>query len=157
MKNKCCTIFSEQWELLFTLSNEEIGQILRIAIPITRGDFNHLEKQDGNHLDNHLDYQDVIKFFLDSTSTYSSNSTSTSLSSVSRAILSILVKSIRWREFDSNWGGKREGSGKKKEKIRTGIKCNYPGKDCKNENKDCANCKENEFSQTKSYNPYPPF
>ena len=149
MKNKCCTIFTEQWELLFTLSNEEIGQILRIAIPITRGDF--------NHLDNHLDNQDLIKFFLDSTSVSSSNSTSTSLSSVSRAILSILVKSIRWREFDSNWGGKREGSGKKKEKIRPGIKCNYPSKDCKNENKDCANCKENEFSQTKSYDPYPPF
>lgn len=153
MKNKCCTLFVEQLLLVLSLPEEEQWPVLKRAIYDSFNEFNHLEQSSYNQDENQDGGQDANQVFSTYTSTYTSISTSTS--PVSRAIYSTLLKGIKWREFDTNWGGRRKGSGRSKS-IK-GVKCGYPGGDCGNPNKDCVNCKENELSKTKNYDPYPQF
>ena len=101
MKNNvCCRIFKEQIDLINQLPEEERGVVLLSAINKA---FFHLENQvdnqDANQDDGHL-----LRYSV---------SISNSLSDISKAVLSVLEKSIRFTEFNANWGGKRYGSGRK--------------------------------------------
>ena len=101
MKNNvCCRIFKEQIDLINQLPEEERGAVLLSAINKA---FFHLENQvdnqDVNQDDGHL-----LRYSV---------SVSNSLSNISKAVLSVLEKSIRCTEFNANWGGKRYGSGRK--------------------------------------------
>lgn len=136
--NICCRVFKEQIELIKMLPEQERAIILYAAILDA---FNQFENQNENQNENA--YISV------------SVSVSDSVSAISKTVLNLLRKNIICKEFSSNYGGKRKGCGRPK--AIQGIKCNYPGSDCKNKDKDCANCKENEFSKSKSYDPYPPF
>ena len=140
MSNICCRIFKEQIELIKQLPEQDRALVLYAAVIDAFNQFdNQIENQNENA------YISV------------SVSVSNSVSAISKTVLNLLRKNIICKEFSMNYGGKRKGSGRKQKDINPNIHCNYPGHNCGNLNKDCANCKENEFAQTKSYDPYPPF
>jgi hypothetical protein len=137
-QNIACRIFKEQIDLIMQIPEQERAIVLYTAITNA---FNQFDNQNENQNENA--YISV------------SVSDSISVSAISRAVLNLLQKNIICKEFSPNYGGKRKGSGRPtKDKS---IKCGYPSGDCKNLNKDCSHCKENEFSNSKSYDPYPPF
>lgn len=93
MSNKCCRIFEEQVKLLLSLPNqEEAKTVLYQAIV---NSYNQFENQNENA------YVSV------------SVSDSESISLLSKSILELLSKNIVWKSFSNNYGGKRDGAGRR--------------------------------------------
>lgn len=97
MSNKCCRIFEEQVKLLLSLPNQqEAKTVLYQAIV---NSYNQFENQ--NEIQNENAYVSV------------SVSDSESISLLSKSILELLSKNIVWKSFSNNYGGKRDGAGRR--------------------------------------------
>lgn len=97
MQNIACRIFLEQIKMLQSLPNqEEAKTILYYAII---NSLNQFENQNDNQIENQFENAYV--------------SVSDSLSVLSKSIYDLLLKSIVWKEFSNNYGGKRENAGRK--------------------------------------------
>ena len=94
-KNIACRLFKEQIDLVQQLPEKERAEVLYKAI-LTG--FNQIENQNENQNEN----------------AYVSDSVSDSVSVLGKTVYSLLVKNIVWKEFSSNYGGKRAGAGAKK-------------------------------------------
>lgn len=122
MSNVACRIFEEQIKLLLSLPNqEEAKTILYQAIKESYSNFkNQIDFQNDNQNDDRNGNQCFL--FLNQVSELSIN------------IFKLLLKSICWKEFSENYGGKRERSGRKKSSLPTHTpendKVNPPKDDC---------------------------
>jgi hypothetical protein len=93
-KNIACRIFKEQIELLKSLPNqEEAKEVLYRAVMTS---YNQFENQNDNQFENQ------------------NENTYISLSLLSNNIFKLLSKNIVFKEYNNNYGGKRENSGRKK-------------------------------------------
>lgn len=101
MSNIACRIFKEQIDLLLSLPDQnEAKEVLYQALTQTCNHFdNQIENQNEIQDENQNDNQDYL--YLNHISVLSNN------------IFKILLKSIKWREFSDNFGGKRENAGRK--------------------------------------------
>jgi len=107
--NLACRVFAEQLKLINQLPENERATVLYLAI---NDSFNRCGYQDGYQLDKQNGYQDGYQ----NESAYISVSVYESLSEISKCVLELLRKNIVFKEFSLNHGGKREGSGSKKDK-----------------------------------------
>ena len=101
--NIACRIFKEQINLINQLPEKERPFVLYLAI---NSCFNQIEYQNDNQSDNQNE------------NAYVSVSVSESLylnqlSEISKCVLELLKKNIVCKEFSNNYGGKRDGSGRK--------------------------------------------
>ena len=113
MNSKCCRIFEEQIKLLLSLPNQEEAKTVLYQALVKS--YNQFENQNENQIENQNDYAYV------SVSVSDSISDSESLSELSKSILNLLSKNITWKNFSNNYGGKREGSGRKNREIEQPI------------------------------------
>lgn len=90
-KNIACRLFKEQIDLVQQLPEKERAEVLYKAI-LTG--FNQIENQNENQNENAY--------------------VSDSVSVLGKTVYSLLVKNIVWKEFSSNYGGRRAGAGAKK-------------------------------------------
>ena len=96
MKNVACRIFKEQLDLINQLPENERAIVLYQAICHC---FNQIDNQNENQIENQNEYAYV--------------SVSVSVSELSKCVLELLKKNIVCKEFSNNYGGKREGAGRK--------------------------------------------
>ena len=97
MSNKCCRIFEEQVKLLLSLPNQQEAKTVLYQAIINS--YNQFENQ--NEIQNENAYVSV------------SVSDSESISLLSKSILELLSKNIVWKSFSNNYGGKRDGAGRR--------------------------------------------
>ena len=98
MSNVACRIFAEQIKLLLSLPDqEEAKEVLYQALIKS---YNQFENQFEFQNDNQNDNQNYL--YLNHISVLSNN------------IFKILLKSIKWKEFSDNLGGKRDRAGRPK-------------------------------------------
>lgn len=97
MSNKCCRIFEEQVKLLLSLPNQQEAKTVLYQAIINS--YNQFENQ--NEIQNENAYVSV------------SVSDSESISVLSKSILELLSKNIVWKSFSNNYGGKRDGAGRR--------------------------------------------
>lgn len=111
--NVCCRIYREQLNLINQLPKKERAIVLLDVVNNAFNQFdnqnvNQIEKKKDNQIDNQFDNAYI------SVSVSVSNSVYNSVSSISKAVIEILRKSIVCKGFSSNYGGSRAGAGKKK-------------------------------------------
>lgn len=127
--NVCCRIYKEQLNLINQLPKKERAIVL---LDVINHAFNQFEIQNANQIDNQIENQNdsqidnqnekkksnQIENQFDnayiSVSVSVSDSVYNSVSSISKAVIEILRKSIVCKGFSSNYGGNRSGAGKKK-------------------------------------------
>lgn len=111
--NVCCRIYREQLNLINQLPKKERAIVL---LDVVNNAFNQFDNQNANQIekkkDNQIDNQFDNAYISVSVSV--SNSVYNSVSSISKAVIEILRKSIVCKGFSSNYGGNRVGAGKKK-------------------------------------------
>lgn len=100
MSNICCRIFKEQINLLKSLPNQEEAKIVLYQAVMSA--YNQFENQNENQIDYQNENQNECAYI--------------SISLLSINILNLLRKNIVFKEYSSNCGGKREGSGRPKKK-----------------------------------------
>ena len=101
--NVCCRIYKEQLNLINQLPKKERAIVL---LDVINHAFNQFENQNANQIENQFDNAYI--------SVSVSDSVYNSVSSISKAVIEILRKSIVCKGFSSNYGGNRSGAGKKK-------------------------------------------
>ena len=104
--NISCRIFKEQLDVINQLPEEERANVLYVAI---MNAFNQFENQNENQFENQNDNQNANQDYL--------YLISKSLSKISNTICDLLSKNIVWKEYSNNYGGNRNGSGRKQTKI----------------------------------------
>lgn len=115
--NVCCRIYKEQLNLINQLPKKERAIVL---LDVVNNAFNQFENQNDNQIDNQNEKgkSNQIENQFDnayiSVSVSVSNSVYNSVSSISKAVIEILRKSIVCKGFSSNYGGSRAGAGKRK-------------------------------------------
>lgn len=115
--NVCCRIYKEQLNLINQLPKKERAIVL---LDVVNNAFNQFENQNDNQNDNQIEKgkSNQIENQFDnayiSVSVSVSNSVYNSVSSISKAVIEILRKSIVCKGFSSNYGGARAGAGKRK-------------------------------------------
>lgn len=111
-ENIVCNIYKEQFDLINELPEQERLKVLYIAV--SKAFHNEDKKNKKNQLENQVE------------NTYISSSISiyNSLSNYSKTLIKLLFKTINCKNY-KNWGGKRKGSGRKKEPVTVNddIKC----------------------------------
>ena len=109
-ENVVCNIYKEQFDLINELPIEERLKVLYIAV--SNAFYNFKENQVENQVEN----------------TYISISISiyNSLSNYSKVLINLLLKTINCKIY-KNWGGKRKGSGRKKEPITNNDEIQFYG------------------------------
>lgn len=100
MKNLACRIFKEQLDLLLSLPNQEEAKTVLYQAVVNS------YIQTVNQFENQFDYQNENQ----NENVYVS--VSVSVSELSKSILNLLTKSIIWKEFSNNYGGRRENAGR---------------------------------------------
>jgi len=114
--NVCCRIYKEQLKLINQLPKKERAIVL---LDVVNNAFYQFEKENFNQTDNQIDNQNEnqtdnqIENQFDNA--YTSVSVYNSVSSISKAVIEILRKSIVCKSFSSNYGGRRIGAGKRKQ------------------------------------------
>lgn len=116
-QNIACRVFKEQIKLINQLPEKERATVLYLAINHC---FNQIDNQNENQIDNQNE------------NAYVSVSVSESLSDISKCVLELLKKNIVCKEFSNNYGGKRDGSGRKSMKL---VKSGQTGQNEQTENK----------------------
>ena len=101
--NIACRIFAEQIRMLQSLPNQDDAK--NILYQAVIHSLNQFENQIENQNDNQIENQNE--------NAYVSVSVSVSDSPLSKSIFNLLAKSIVWKEFSNNYGGKRINSGRK--------------------------------------------
>lgn len=96
--NVACRIFKEQINLINQLPEQDRANVLYLSI---MNAFNQFENQNDNQIENQNEYAYI--------------SISTSLS---KSIIELLSKNIVFKEYNNNYGGKREFSGRKSKKSK---------------------------------------
>lgn len=115
--NVCCRIYKEQLNLINQLPKKERAIVL---LDVVNNAFYQFENQNANQIDNQNEKgkSNQIENQFDnayiSVSVSVSNSVYNSVSSISKAVIEILRKSIVCKGFSSNYGGSRTGAGKRK-------------------------------------------
>ena len=113
--NVCCRIYKEQLNLINQLPKKERAIVL---LDVVNNAFNQFENQNANQIDNQIEKEKSNQIENQFDNAYISVSVSdsvyNSVSSISKAVIEILRKSIVCKGFSSNYGGSRVGSGKKK-------------------------------------------
>lgn len=121
--NVCCRIYKEQLNLINQLPKKERAIVL---LDVINNAFNQFENQNANQIDNQIENQtdnqnekrnsNQIENQFDNAyiSVSVSDSVYNSVSSISKAVIEILRKSVVCKGFSSNYGGSRVGSGKRK-------------------------------------------
>ncbi len=113
--NVCCRIYKEQLNLINQLPKKERAIVL---LDVVNNAFNQFENQNDNQIDNQNEKgkNNQIENQFDNAyiSVSVSNSVYNSVSSISKAVIEILRKSIVCKGFSSNYGGSRAGAGKRK-------------------------------------------
>lgn len=113
--NVCCRIYKEQLNLINQLPKKERAIVL---LDVVNNAFNQFENQNDNQIDNQNENgkSNQIENQFDNAyiSVSVSNSVYNSVSSISKAVIEILRKSIVCKGFSSNYGGSRVGAGKRK-------------------------------------------
>lgn len=99
-QNIACRIFKEQIKLINQLPEKERPIVLYLAV---NDCFNQFDFQNDNQIEN----QNENAYVSVSDSVYES------LSEISKCVLELLKKNIVCKEFSNNYGGKRDGSGRK--------------------------------------------
>lgn len=115
--NVCCRIYKEQLNLINQLPKKERAIVLLDVVNNAFYQFenqndNQIEKKKSNQIENQFDNAYI------SVSVSVSNSVYNSVSSISKAVIEILRKSVVCKGFSSNYGGSRVGSGKRKAEER---------------------------------------
>ena len=98
MSNICCRIFKEQINLLKSLPNQEEAKTVLYQAVMSA--YNQFENQNENQIDYQNENQNECAYI--------------SISLLSINILNLLKKNIVFKEYSSNCGGRREGSGRPK-------------------------------------------
>lgn len=98
MSNICCRIFREQINLLKSLPNQEEAKTVLYQAVMSA--YNQFENQNENQVDYQNENQNECAYI--------------SISLLSINILNLLKKNIVFKEYSSNCGGRREGSGRPK-------------------------------------------
>lgn len=98
MNNICCRIFKEQINLLKSLPNQEEAKTVLYQAVMSA--YNQFENQNENQVDYQNENQNECAYI--------------SISLLSINILNLLKKNIVFKEYSSNCGGRREGSGRPK-------------------------------------------
>lgn len=101
--NIACRLFKEQINLINQLPKEDRANVLYLSI---MNAFNQFENQNDNQIENQNEYA------------YISIS-----SSISNSIIDLLSKNIVFKEYNNNYGGKRDGSGRKEKKKSKNLTC----------------------------------
>ena len=99
--NIACRIFAEQIRMLQSLPNQDDAK--NILYQAVIHSLNQFENQIENQNDNQIENQNENAYV----------SVSVSDSPLSKSIFNLLAKSIVWKEFSNNYGGKRINSGRK--------------------------------------------
>lgn len=99
--NIACRIFAEQIRMLQSLPNQDDAK--NILYQAVIHSLNQFENQIENQNDNQIENQNENAYV----------SVSDSDSPLSKSIFNLLAKSIVWKEFSNNYGGKRINSGRK--------------------------------------------
>lgn len=119
--NVCCRIYKEQLNLINQLPKKERAIVL---LDVINNAFNQFENQKANQIDNQNEKStdNQIENQFDSAyisvSVSVSDSVYNSVSSISKAVIEILRKSVVCKGFSSNYGGSRAGAGKRKAEER---------------------------------------
>ena len=106
MSNICCRIFREQINLLKSLPNQEEAKTVLYQAVMSA--YNQFENQNENQVDYQNENQNECAYI--------------SISLLSINILNLLKKNIIFKEYSSNCGGRREGSGRPKKNNELEIK-----------------------------------
>lgn len=103
-KNIACRIFKEQIELILALPEQDRAEVLYSAIINA---FNQFENQNENQIENacisRYKYNNILN--------------NNNISSIGKRVFNLLEKNIVFKEYNSNYGGKRINSGRKKEET----------------------------------------
>lgn len=97
--NIACRLFKEQLDLINQLPEQDRANVLYMAV---MGSYFQFDSQFENQIDNQNEHAYI--------------STSISLSNISLSVLELLKKNIIFKEYSSNYGGKRERQTKKENK-----------------------------------------
>lgn len=113
--NVGCRIYKEQLNLINQLPKKERAIVL---LDVVNNAFNQFEIQNDNQTDNQNEKSNSNQIENQFDNAYISvsvsNSVYNSVSSISKAVIEILRKSVVCKGFSSNYGGTRAGAGKRK-------------------------------------------
>lgn len=110
-ENRACRIFKEQFDLINELHKEDRLKVLYLAILNAFYGIN--KKSSLNQFENQFENQNENAYISVSDSV-SVSDIYNSLNNMSKSVLKLLLKTIECKSFSTNYGGKREGAGRKK-------------------------------------------
>lgn len=112
-KNLCLRLFKEQIDLINELPEGEREKVLYIAVVNA---FQTIKQNEEKSSLNQFENQNENAYISVSVSvSYYLNHISESLNRMSKTVLNLLKKTLEVKEFSSNYGGKRNNSGRKKQ------------------------------------------
>ena len=116
-KNYCLRLFKEQIDLINELPEGEREKVLYIAVVNAFQSIEENNKKSSlNQFENQIENQNENAYISVSVSvSYYLNQLSISLHNISKSVLNLLKKTLEVKEFSTNYGGKRQNSGRKKQ------------------------------------------
>lgn len=114
-KNYCLRLFKEQIDLINQLPAGEKEKVLYMAVMSA---FQTIEQNNEKSSLNQIENQNENAYISVSVSVSDSYN---QLSVLSKTVFNLLKKTVEVKEFSNNYGGKREGSGRKKQEQQAHV------------------------------------